>query len=47
MRELLDLATEKRLRQLLGTVARAGAAVVPVDSEDEGPDRFAVQIEDF
>jgi predicted HTH transcriptional regulator len=45
MRELLDLATEKRLRSLMGTVARVGARLQGAPSPDEAytdelPDDF-------
>lgn len=46
MRQLVDLATEKRLRQFLATAERAGAGL-PIRSARSDESRFAEQLEDF
>jgi predicted HTH transcriptional regulator len=40
MREILDLASEKRLRDLLGTVARSGGAIVSVTAGSADTDQL-------
>jgi Putative DNA-binding domain len=47
MRELIELATEKRLRHLMRTVSAAGGEIVPIGSPDESAKAFAKQAEDF
>ncbi len=48
MREVLDLATEKRLRSFLATAQRAGAAPITGTASSTAADReFDAQMKDF
>lgn len=47
MRDLLDLATDKRLRRFVGQAARAGLAITSDNSQNLDSDRFGQQLKDF